>query len=362
MFKDITFDIIMKRMLSRISADVDKREGSIIYDALAPAAVELQLAYLEMQAFLNEVFADTASREYLIRRASERGLTPEEATCAILKAEFTPTDIDVLNQRFNCGELNYTVIELISDGVFKVQCETEGVIGNTNFGTLVPIEYIAGLQSAKLTELIIPGEDEEDTEVFRQRYMNSLQSKAFGGNVADYKEKVLALDGVGGVKVYRAEDWNGAGTVRLVIQSSNYGIPTATFISELQDIIDPDEGGGTGLAPIGHQVTVESVTPVGVGVVAHLTFDEGVEYTDISEAINTKLKEYYAELNENWQNVDNIVVSLTQVVIRLLEVEGVADVDISSVTINDKNENSKLGRDVIIDIEAEDTAFKLSEE
>ena len=36
-----TFSQILADMLARVPNDLDKREGSIIYDALAPAAVEL---------------------------------------------------------------------------------------------------------------------------------------------------------------------------------------------------------------------------------------------------------------------------------------------------------------------------------
>ena len=46
-------------------------------------------------------------------------------------------------------------------------------------------------------ELLIPGDDEEETEAFRQRVLDSFQSQAFGGNQADYREKVLAMPGVG---------------------------------------------------------------------------------------------------------------------------------------------------------------------
>ena len=42
MYEDITYEVILKRMLDRIPSTMDKREGSIIYDALAPAAIELQ--------------------------------------------------------------------------------------------------------------------------------------------------------------------------------------------------------------------------------------------------------------------------------------------------------------------------------
>lgn len=41
MFESMTFDYIMEEMLAEVSSEFDKREGSIIYDALAPAAVEL---------------------------------------------------------------------------------------------------------------------------------------------------------------------------------------------------------------------------------------------------------------------------------------------------------------------------------
>nr|WGD74615.1 hypothetical protein P5668_08845 [Bacillus subtilis] len=47
MFEDQTFEVIMDRMLNSISADIDTREGSVIYNALAPAAAELvQVLYL----------------------------------------------------------------------------------------------------------------------------------------------------------------------------------------------------------------------------------------------------------------------------------------------------------------------------
>ena len=41
MYEHITFDVILERMMDRVPNNIDKREGSIIYDALAPAAVEL---------------------------------------------------------------------------------------------------------------------------------------------------------------------------------------------------------------------------------------------------------------------------------------------------------------------------------
>ena len=87
-YENITYESILQRMLDRVPNNMDKREGSIIYDALAPAAVELQLMYIEFDTILNETFADTAQRDYLVRRAAERGITPYEATNTILKGEY----------------------------------------------------------------------------------------------------------------------------------------------------------------------------------------------------------------------------------------------------------------------------------
>lgn len=157
MFEKMTYEEILKRMLGRIPNSIDKREGSIIYDALAPAAVELANLYMECDNVLNETFADTASRYYLIKRAEERGLTPEKATYAILKAECTPANLEIPNKtRFSGDELNYEVIEKMENGIYKLRCETAGRIGNEYFGRIIPIEYIQGLETAQITEVLIP--------------------------------------------------------------------------------------------------------------------------------------------------------------------------------------------------------------
>ena len=93
MFEEYTFEVILNAMLARVPDTIDKRQGSIVYNALAPAAVELQNMYINLDVILNETFADTASREYLIKRAEERGITPYPATHCIVKAEITPSSL-----------------------------------------------------------------------------------------------------------------------------------------------------------------------------------------------------------------------------------------------------------------------------
>ena len=220
-YSSMTYEVILQRMLNRIPDNMDKREGSIIYDALAPAARELADLYAEFGEIETESYADTASREYLIKRAAERGITPHPATNAIVKGVFTPTDIEIpIGTRFNSDNLNYIVISKIQGGQYQLQCETEGTVGNGFSTTLIPIDYVDGLETAQISEVLIPGEDEEDTEMLRSRYFESFDTKAFGGNKTDYVQKTNEIDGVGSTKVTPV--WNGGGTVLLTILNSEY--------------------------------------------------------------------------------------------------------------------------------------------
>ena len=48
---DELYEQILKRLLNAVPSDVDKREGSIIYNALSPAALELQQVYFSSKLF-----------------------------------------------------------------------------------------------------------------------------------------------------------------------------------------------------------------------------------------------------------------------------------------------------------------------
>lgn len=337
MYEDITFELILQRMLDRVPDNLDKRESSPIYNALAPAAVELQLMYIEFDIILQETFGDTASREYLIRRAAERGIHPYPSTYAILKGEFTPTSIDIpIGSRFSLHDLNYYVKEKIEDGVYQVECEEPGVKGNQYFGDLIPIEYIDGLETAKLTEILIPGEDEEDTESLRSRYFASFDTKSYGGNKKDYIDKTNSIAGVGSTKV--TPIWKGGGTVKLTILNSNFDKASPTLIDTVQQIIDPTKDGhGLGVAPIGHIVTVDTAEEVTVNITCNITFDDGYSFSILKPQIEQVVSDYLLELRKDWANQNNLIVRITQIETKILGIEGV--IDIGGTKINDSASN-----------------------
>ena len=388
MYENENYDVILQRMLDRVSDKLDKRESSLIWDTHSSTAIELQIIYIELETLITNSYGDTAAREFLIRLCKDRGITPEAATNTILKGEFVPATIDVTGQRFNIGDVNYVVTEMITPGTYQVVCETPGVIGNQFLGQMIPMEYIDGLQTATLTEILIPGEDEEDTEVLRERYFDSFKEQSFGGNRAAYIEAVKKINGVGDVKVTRI--WNGGirpadmipsaavtswynsvigtvseevavwlsavymaalekkltvgGTVLVtIVDSDDYGEASNTLIDTVQTTLDPvqNAGEGLGLAPIGHVVSVKSAGAVGVYVTTNVVFDEGYNWSNLKTAIQDAVDAYLLELRQEWAETTSTIVRISQIESRILAVDGVAD--INNTKINGSTSNLTLG-------------------
>ncbi len=126
MFEELTYEVLLKRMLGRVSNKYDKREGSVIWDTHSPTAIELKNLYIALDSIVQEAYGDTATREFLIMRCKERGIVPYPATHAVLKGEFLPDHIDVTGKRFNIGQINYLVTDRLPEGGYKVQCEAAG--------------------------------------------------------------------------------------------------------------------------------------------------------------------------------------------------------------------------------------------
>lgn len=343
---EMTFDYIMNRMLESVPDTVDKREGSIIYDALAPAAAELVKCYTELDVVMDETFVDTASLQYLMLRCKERGVAIQGETAAVIEGVFTPSSVELTSGlRFNCDEVNYVVTEKISAGHYKLEAETLGTVGNKYTGLLLPIQTVNGLETAQIAAVLIPAEDGDTTDTLREKYYASIDGEAFGGNVADYREKVNAITGVGGVKVYPV--WNGGGTVKLTIIASDFTAPSTELISKVQTAIDPEQnhGEGLGLAPIGHTVTVTGAKYADLTITANVTFAAGWNWENGKSQLVSAANAYLDELCKAWADSETTVVRISQIETHLLTADCVVDVD--GTTVNGDTKNIELAADEI---------------
>ena len=398
MFENKTYEALLESALARITAPVDKREGSMVMNGVAPSMAELAQLYIGMSFVFQATYLLTAPREYLIKRASDRNMAPYPASAAVFRGVF---NIEVpAGTRFSCEDLNFIVLERITretdgDGQLshKLICETPGAAANGYTGALVPIEYVEGLTSAELAELLVPGEDVEETEAFRQRVLDSFQSQAFGGNQADYTEKVLAMDGVGAVKVHPV--WNSdiapselipneevaswykgavgslspavaswltavytasaehkltvGGSVGLVVMTSNNTAPSTLLLEQVQTAIDPvqNAGEGLGMAPIGHVVKVSGVLTETVNVTLHLSYAPSWNWSAVKSYVEKIIDDYFAELAKSWDTSDHLTVRISQIESRILSECSAMVTDIGGTQINGREENLVLGPDSI---------------
>lgn len=345
--EDEAIEVIEERLLENAPSDIDKREGSLIYNALAPIAIEASLLYQELKLVQDEAYADSASLDYLIRRAAERGISYKEATRAIVKGQFLPDSVDVLGCRFYLvdTELAYVVTKKLENGIYELECETAGLDGNVPSGQLILDETngnddVANLTTSEIIGILEQSVEEEDVEAFRQRYFDSIDSQAFGGNIADYKSKVLSQPGIGAVKVYPV--WNGGGTVKLVLLNQSFSVPDAGVIEEIQTLIDPEQnqGKGKGLAPIGHVVTVKAAEAIQMNLKIEVVYTEGAAREITEEAMKTAVEEYFLTVRQEWGKADSetgSIVRKSNIENKLFNLPQILDVQVLEINGNERN-------------------------
>ena len=211
-FDNMTYENILNRMVEHVTSsypDLDTREGSILFNALAPAAMELAIAYSELDNVLAESFVETASREYLYVACEQIGMDVSmlDAHQGTFMGEF---DVEVpIGSRWNCDLFNYTVENLIEKDSatnyykYEMLCETAGAEPNTVTGSLTAItDFPSDLTHAELTECLVEGEDELSEDEIRSLYYDFINSTASDGNVGQYERWCSEYDGIGNYKIF----------------------------------------------------------------------------------------------------------------------------------------------------------------
>lgn len=361
--EEYDYEYFINQALSKVPEGIDTREGSIIYDALAPTCYQLAAFIIQLKNVLLETFVVTATGEYLDYRAQETGLERIEATKAIVRARLTREDGSpfsvAMGSRFSSigdDPVYYTVIAAEEEGIFRLQAEISGESGNKYIGVLLPLNNFNGLAEAMVTEILIPARDTETDEELRKRIIDSKEIVTFGGNITDYYYLTSGIQGVGAVQIYPV--WNGGGTVRLVILDDTYKAANEVLVERVQQMIDPTSNQqGIGYAPIGHQVTVAAPTNKTIDVEFELTLNLGVSYPQLADTIHQVIEDYFDKVRRGWDERTDAGyecwVFRSQITAAILSVLGVANVqglklngleaDVQLELSNDKQELPLLG-------------------
>lgn len=351
------YDYLINAALDRVPDTMDKRQGAIIFDALAPAAYVMTELVMNVADATLQTFTQTATDEFLDFKAEERGLKREPATKADVLAKATDEDGQPLNlsigDRFasiGADPIYYEVTKLSTvAGQATLTAEALGELGNSYVGQLLPISAISRFGNAEILELTVPARDVETDEELRERLLKANATINFGGNVSDYIEFVTGLEDISAVQVYPT--WNGGGTVKIAVLNNQFLAPSQDLIKETQNAIDPldAQGDGYGIAPVGHTVTVVAPTLRTINVSVQIATTPAVTVEDVRQQIEKAIADYIASVRKVWGTIgaDNRTYEVTlfrsQIIVSLLKIEGI--VNATSILFDGKDEDLKLVTD-----------------
>lgn len=194
--------------------------------------------------------------------------------------------------RFVSGE------KVVCDGEADVlvSCETAGTIGNVpaNSVTKMPVT-ITGISSCTNKASITGGYDEETDEHLLERFVLNLQKPPTSGNIWQYVQWALSINGVGNAKVFPLG--HGDHTVDVVLLGSDGKPASDDVVTNVQNYIDPDSSGtGNGTAPIGARCFVSAAETLNVNIAVNVQMLSSGEQEAVKEGIRKTIESYFASI------------------------------------------------------------------
>lgn len=311
-FQNKDYDYFLRKMLDAVPDNIDKREGSIIYDALAPAALVMGQQSLDMANVIKETYIKTASGEFLDYRAIEHGTsrypaTQTEAKAKVLNDKKEPLNNVQIGDKFaSIGDspIFYAVTKVNDDLTVELTAEVKGSSANSYIGQILPVTPNDLLSWAEITEITAPARDVESDDHLRARLLSSQSWIAYGGNVADYLDMTSKIDEVGAAQIYPT--WNGGGTVKVVILNNNLMPASASLVQKVKNTLDPEDkqAEGYGLAPIDHAVTVTAPEELIVNVDISVKLDDTKVTRYVKDSITKAVEGYFQSLRKDWADIN----------------------------------------------------------
>ena len=311
-FQNKDYDYFLRKMLDAVPDNIDKREGSIIYDTLAPAALVMGQQSLDMANVIKETYIKTASGEFLDYRAIEHGTsrypaTQTEAKAKVLNDKKEPLDNVQIGDKFaSIGDspIFYAVTKVNDDLTVELTAEVKGSSANSYIGQILPVTPNDLLSWAEITEITAPARDVESDDHLRARLLSSQSWIAYGGNVADYLDMTSKIDEVGAAQIYPT--WNGGGTVKVVILNNDLMPASASLVQKVKNTLDPEDkqAEGYGLAPIDHAVTVTAPEELIVNVDISVKLDDTKVTRYVKDSITKAVEGYFQSLRKDWADIN----------------------------------------------------------
>jgi len=327
---------VLERMLGNSPADIDQRPGSVTYDLESPTAIEISMAYAELDNVLDWGFTDTTFGEYLDSRASDYGLVRKAAIKSSGSVTFTGPDTTVIpvGSIISTGGDNpvyfvTTTAATIAGSTITVAAEAQdaGAAGNVGMGAInTMVGDLVGIVVVNNAVNFEGGVDTESDAALYARYQERAQRPATSGNANQYRQWALEVPGVADAIVYPI--WAGPGTVKVVLLGADKTSPDPSVVTAAQTYIDPTmDGHGEGVAPIGPVVTVQGAVEVPINVAVDVDVEPGYTLEEVRAQLEAGVTAYLATLA-----FADPLVRITRIANVILDVPRV--IDYRDLTIN----------------------------
>jgi hypothetical protein len=196
----------MDRALAEVPNTIDKRVGSVIYDALAPAIMLLAEGYAKLSTYVVDSLVTTATGEALDDHGRVYGVsrvvdTPSEFTLTIGNIADNEVLEDLVGELYQDTDLGmtYIITEYISGAQYKAATERTGVSS-----ALIPTNPV-GVDSEHTVQYVVLdkyGSDYESDDDYRDRIINRIIHPITIGSIGSIKETIQGFLKSGYSRVY----------------------------------------------------------------------------------------------------------------------------------------------------------------
>lgn len=338
LFENVTPEVILERILSRMDTDLQTREGSYAYDQAAPIAFEIWRVLMTLDELIEAFYVNENSGKYLDAHARLFAMSRREGTRAAARMAFYGRDGTVVpsGSVFYAGgalEFRLTADAAIKAGTaagYLLAAEV-GQKYNVPAGSINQIgRSIAGLERFE-SEAADGGTDPEADEALFQRLDEKRKRPPTSGNEAHYKEWALSVDGVGAARVTGL--WAGPGTVKVLIAGYDRRPVGQAVTDACAQYIQTQR-------PVGADVTVVSAEAVEVDVAAQVILDPAASLPAVEGEFTSKLDALLAETA-----FEEFTVYAHRVGALLLSIDGV--LDYRRLMLNGSRGNLELDSDSV---------------
>lgn len=348
---DMDEDTIHARMLAAIPDNLDKTYGGFVYDFTMPSAIEKADAMILLNEVIQLFFPEWSSGEFLDKLGRAVALTRKSATAAetTLKITGTPntlipagfvfsTTATAISDNIEFLSLEDVVLDENGEGEIPVICTQTGTVGNVPANSITLMSSpVSGINSITNEAAATGGTEEETDEEFSARIVERERDgdSSFVGCDADYKRWAQEVDGVGAAIV--VPEWNGPGTVKIIVMDANGEPATSTIITNVYNhIISPDDRESR-IAPIGATLTVNTASVLSLTITADIVMDPEADIDDVTSAFKSNLSGCLEEA------MTEGTLRITRVGAALSKTDGV--VDYENLLINGSADNIAVSVD-----------------